>query len=115
MGRHPDLTAVFGLNDMMAVGVLTALRDDLGRRIPDEVSVVGFDDVPLTHDVRPALTTVHLPLEEIGAQGMRFLLAEGAGASTLRVPARLVERASSGPPPTSVPTGRRRAAAADSS
>jgi LacI family transcriptional regulator len=106
LAEHPDLTAVFALNDMMAVGALTALRDDLGRKVPDEVSVVGFDDVPLTRDLQPPLTTVHLPLEEIGAQGMRFLLAERVvGASTLRVPARLVERASSGP----APARRRRA------
>src|SRR6185295_17874078 len=96
-GRHPELTAVFALNDMMAVGALAALRDDLRRRVPGDVSVVGFDDIALTVDVRPQLTTVHLPLEEIGARGMRFLLDERrAGARTTHIPARLVERASSG-------------------
>jgi LacI family transcriptional regulator len=59
--------------------------------------VVGFDDVPLTRDLHPPLTTVHLPLEEIGEHGMRFLLDERAGVATVRVPARLLERASSGP------------------
>jgi LacI family transcriptional regulator len=97
MHRHPDLTAVFALNDMMAVGALVALRDDLGRSVPDDVSVVGFDDVPLTRDLHPPLTTVHLPLEEIGERGMRYLLGARAGADTVRVPGVLLERASSGP------------------
>ena len=110
MRRQPDLTAVFALNDMMAVGALAALRDDLGRAVPGEVSVVGFDDVPLTRDLQPPLTTVHLPLEEIGAQGMRFLIAERMGASTLRVPAQIVERASSGPAAAVRSRGRRRSA-----
>jgi LacI family transcriptional regulator len=99
-GRFPDLTAVFAVNDAMAVGVLAALRDDLRRRVPDDVSVVGFDDIPLTRDVRPALTTIHLPLEEMGEHGMRFLLDEHrAGVRTVRVPAHLVARDSSGPAP----------------
>ncbi len=106
MRRNTDVTAIFALNDMMAVGALVALRDDLGRTVPDDVSVVGYDDVPLTRDLHPPLTTVHLPLEEIGEHGMRLLLADRFGASTIRVPARLVERASSGPPPR-VRSGRR--------
>ena len=102
--RHPDLTAVFALNDMMAVGALTALREDLGRSVPREVSLVGYDDIPLTRDTYPALTTVHLPLEEIGEHGMRLLLHELDGP--VRVPARLVERGSSGPAPA-LRAGRR--------
>ena len=98
MARCPDLTAIFALNDMMAVGVLNALRDDLHLSVPGDVSVVGFDDIPLTEDLQPSLTTVHLPLEEIGAQGMRLLLGDRPGTTrTVRIPARLVERASSGP------------------
>jgi LacI family transcriptional regulator, galactose operon repressor len=112
MRRHPDLTAVFALNDMMAVGALVALRDDLGRSVPDEVSVVGFDDVPLTRDLHPPLTTVHLPLDEIGELGMRFLIEDRAALSTVRVPATLVRRASSGPPPTVRPARRPRAPSA---
>jgi len=64
--------------------------------VPGDVSVVGYDDIALTVDLRPALTTVHLPLEEIGAYGMRFLLDERRTAvRTVRVPVRLVARASS--------------------
>jgi LacI family transcriptional regulator len=98
-GRCPDLTAVFALNDLMAVGVLAALREDLKLSVPDDVSVVGFDDIGLTVDVQPALTTVHLPLEEIGQYGMRLLLDEQrTGVRTVRIPASLVRRASSAPP-----------------
>jgi LacI family transcriptional regulator len=101
MARYPDLTAVFALNDAMAIGALAALRDDLRRAVPDDVSVVGFDDIAPAQDVRPALSTVHLPLEEMGAQGMRFLLDESrAGIRTVQVPARLVPRDSSGPVPS---------------
>jgi LacI family transcriptional regulator len=99
LARHPEVTAVFALNDMMAVGALTALRDDLGRSIPNDVSVVGFDDIALTRDVQPALTTVNLPLEDIGVHGMRLLLDRPrVGLRTIRIPATLVERTSSGPP-----------------
>jgi LacI family transcriptional regulator len=99
--RNPDLTAIFALNDVMAVGALAALRDDLHLPVPDRVSVVGFDDIALTSDVQPALTTVHLPLEEIGQHGMRLLLDDqSSGLRTVRIPARLVARASSGPAPS---------------
>ncbi|MEU8138523.1 LacI family DNA-binding transcriptional regulator [Streptodolium elevatio] len=72
--RAPDVTAVVVLNDVMAAGVLAALRDDLGLRVPEQVSVVGFDDLPFAADLHPALTTVRLPLTEIGAQAMEMIL-----------------------------------------
>jgi LacI family transcriptional regulator len=98
LGRDPDLTAIFALNDVMAVGVLAALRDELKLSVPGDVSVIGFDDIALTTDVQPALSTIHLPLEEIGRHGMRLLLDEpAAGTRTVRVPARLVPRGSSAP------------------
>jgi LacI family transcriptional regulator, galactose operon repressor len=109
--RCPDLTAIFALNDMMAVGALAALRHDLDRAVPGDVSVVGFDDIACTQDLHPPLTTVHLPLEDIGEQGMRFLLSDnGPEMRTLRVPASLVQRESSGPAPKVRPVRRRRSA-----
>jgi LacI family transcriptional regulator len=99
--RNPELTAVFALNDVMAVGALAALRDELRLPVPDKVSVVGFDDIALTSDVQPTLTTVHLPLEEIGQHGMRLLLDDqSTGPRTVRIPARLVARGSTGPSPS---------------
>jgi LacI family transcriptional regulator len=97
--RMPEVTAVFALNDPTAVGVMAALRDELGRRVPDEVSVVGFDDVPAALDVTPTLTTVRLPLEEMGERAMRLLLdAPGHAPRTVRIKAEVVARASTAPP-----------------
>jgi len=97
--RMPEVTAVFALNDPTAVGVMAALRDELGRRVPEEVSVVGFDDVPAALDVTPTLTTVRLPLEEMGERAMRLLLdAPGHAPRTVRIKAEVVARASTAPP-----------------
>jgi LacI family transcriptional regulator len=100
LARRPDLTAVLALNDGMAAGALAALRDDLGRSVPGDVSVVGFDDLPYAADLHPALTTVGLPLEEAGARAMDLIIDADArlAARTVEVPARLVVRASTAPP-----------------
>ena len=55
--RRPDLTAVFAGNDTIAIGVLSAARA-LGRRVPEDLSVVGFDDLPFAPCLTPALTTI---------------------------------------------------------
>ncbi|MEU6059651.1 LacI family DNA-binding transcriptional regulator [Streptomyces sp. NPDC047097] len=75
--REPGLTALVAANDTVALGVCAALRDQ-GLRIPDDVSVAGFDDLPFSVDAVPALTTVRLPLHEAGARAGR--LATGAEA-----------------------------------
>ncbi|MEU1331722.1 LacI family DNA-binding transcriptional regulator [Streptomyces sp. NPDC005865] len=69
--RAPDLTAVVAANDTVALGACAALRDK-GLRIPDDVSVAGFDDLPFSIDAVPALTTVRLPLHEAGARAGRI-------------------------------------------
>ncbi|MGW6919121.1 LacI family DNA-binding transcriptional regulator [Kitasatospora sp. NPDC054939] len=84
LAGDPGITAVLALNDVMAAGVLTAVQDDLGRAVPDEVSVVGFDDVPFAVDLRPSLTTVRLPLEEAGERAVQ-LIADGV-APTRQAP-----------------------------
>ncbi|MEO0964265.1 MAG: LacI family DNA-binding transcriptional regulator [Planctomycetota bacterium] len=63
--RHPDLTAIFAANDKMALGAMHYVQH-LGRRVPQDVSIVGFDDIPHTAFVTPALTTIHTPLYEVG-------------------------------------------------
>ncbi|WP_029136072.1 LacI family DNA-binding transcriptional regulator [Nakamurella lactea] len=66
-GLDPDtVDAVFAVNDVMAVGAIAALAEH-GYRVPRDVAIAGFEDVPMLRDIRPALTTVKLPLEEIGA------------------------------------------------
>ena len=70
---QPELTALFCYNDLVAVGALQACAD-LGRRVPDDVAVVGFDDIPLAALVTPALTTCRVPRYELGVHAMRLLL-----------------------------------------
>lgn len=69
-------TAVFAATDMVAAGVLLALRE-AGVRVPEEVSVVGYDDIPLATNVVPALTTVRVPTEELGRTAVRLALHPG--------------------------------------
>jgi LacI family transcriptional regulator len=71
--RHPGLTAIFALDDLMAYGTLAAARD-LGRSVPGDLSVVGFDDVPGAADVWPPLTTVRLDLASLGARVLALAL-----------------------------------------
>ena len=66
-------TAIFASNDAMAMGAMDAVRSR-GLRIPEDVSIVGFDDVPQAAWVRPALTTVHQPLEQMGRVATQMLL-----------------------------------------
>ena len=70
---QPQLTALFCYNDLVAVGALQACID-LERRVPDDLSVVGFDDIPLAALVTPPLTTCRTPRYELGANAMRLLL-----------------------------------------
>jgi LacI family transcriptional regulator len=69
---HPP-TAIFASNDVMAMGVIDAVRSR-GLRIPDDISILGFDDIPQAQNVRPALTTVRQPLEKMGRVATQMLL-----------------------------------------
>jgi LacI family transcriptional regulator len=88
---------VFAQNDLMAVGVLDALRE-AGRRVPDDVAVIGFDDIPIAAHTQPALTTVRQPSREMGEAAARMLLSRLQGAELptepLIVPTSLVIRES---------------------
>jgi LacI family transcriptional regulator len=66
-------TAIFVSNDVMAMGVMDAVRSR-GLRIPDDISILGFDDIPQAQNVRPALTTVRQPLEKMGRVATQMLL-----------------------------------------
>jgi DNA-binding LacI/PurR family transcriptional regulator len=70
----PDLDAVFVAADLMAFGALRALRE-AGRRVPEDVAVVGFDDAPIARQADPPLTTVFQPVEEMGRQMARLLVS----------------------------------------
>jgi transcriptional regulator, LacI family len=88
-------TAIFACNDMMAVGALCALHE-AGLRVPEEVSVVGFDDIPLASYTVPRLTTVAQPAQEIGRVAVEKLIERlqnrDAPANHVRLPVHLVER-----------------------
>ncbi len=73
LDRAPDLDAVFCANDLMAAGALQALRE-AGRRVPEDVAVVGFDDAPIAQSTQPPLTTVHQSPEEMGREMVALLL-----------------------------------------
>ena len=97
-----EFTAVFAANDLSAVGVLAALAES-GRRVPEEVSVVGFDDLRLAAYTSPPLTTIHQPAREIAQRATKLLLdlTHGRRVDRLRhlLEPRLVVRRSTAPPP----------------
>ncbi|MFC5831592.1 LacI family DNA-binding transcriptional regulator [Nonomuraea insulae] len=91
----PGLDAVFAANDLMAIGALRTLRES-GRRVPDDVAVVGFDDIEAALYTTPALTTVHSPMTDWATATVDLLLGlfEGGRNAPLLLPADLVVRES---------------------
>jgi LacI family transcriptional regulator len=101
MAERP--TAIFAGNDEMAAGVLHAARE-AGLRVPEDLSVVGFDDFQIASRVWPSLTTVHTPTHEVGRlAALKLIGRSGDGAASeqdlAKLMPHLVVRASSGPPP----------------
>jgi LacI family transcriptional regulator len=97
--EHPRTTATVTLNDDMAIGCLSVLRA-AGVAVPGRMSVTGFDDVAVAGDLFPGLTTVRLPMAEMGARAIQLALKEpGKRPRRQRMPARLVVRDSTGPAP----------------
>ncbi|MGO4461736.1 LacI family DNA-binding transcriptional regulator [Streptomyces sp. M-16] len=98
---HDRPTAIVCDDDILAAGACKAARR-LGLRIPEDLSVTGFDDLALATAVEPELTTVHLPAEQVGEQGMTALLSvlEGTPWTAPDIPVDLIVRDSSGPAPT---------------
>jgi DNA-binding LacI/PurR family transcriptional regulator len=95
------VTALFVANDQMALGALRALHER-GVRVPEEISVAGFDDIPEAAFFSPPLTTVRQDFKQLGLHSVRLLLArvrEGAAARSVTLPAELVPRASVSRPP----------------
>ncbi|MEU6601092.1 LacI family DNA-binding transcriptional regulator [Streptomyces flaveolus] len=95
--RHPDLDAVFAASDVMASGAVLELRA-AGRRVPDDVALIGFDDSIVARHIDPPLTSVRQPLEEMGRTMASLLLEEiaqrGTGQRGVVLPTELVVRAS---------------------
>lgn len=95
--RHPETTAVLAVSDQLALGALAAARA-IGRGVPDELSVVGFDDVPAASWSRPGLTTVRQPLLEKGEVAGRMLVDPDAPREVV-LPIELVVRGSTAAAP----------------
>lgn len=104
LSRPDRPTAIFAGSDLQALGVLRAARE-LGLRVPQDVSIVGYDDLPVAEWIGPALTTVRQPLREMAGTATRMLLglAEGKQPPNLRIDlaTELVVRQSTAPPPQS--------------
>ncbi len=104
LSRADRPTAIFAQNDLMAVATLRAALE-MGLRVPDDLSIVGFDDVEPASLVNPALTTVSQPLQEIGRLAVTVLFRQLAGetldARRVELSTRLVVRASTAPPGSS--------------
>ncbi|MET8745952.1 LacI family DNA-binding transcriptional regulator [Streptomyces sp. NPDC004728] len=100
LADRSDCTAVFAANDQMALGLLRALHER-GRKVPQDVSVIGFDDIPESGSFLPPLTTVHQDFAEVGRRCVESALRQvrqgGEERGTTLVPTRLVVRDSTAP------------------
>lgn len=103
LAADTTVTAAFAANDDMAIGLIRALRE-AGRRVPEDVSVVGFDDIPVADYISPRLTTMRQPFDAVARTGLELLVhaIEEPDAEPLPVidpPVELVLRDSTAPPP----------------
>jgi len=81
LAAHPRPTAVFAANDSMAIGALSALRE-AGVRVPEDVAVAGFDDIPMARYMSPPLTSVHVDISRLGERATERLLEEVRGSGS---------------------------------
>ncbi len=92
--RHPDIDGIFAYNDVVAIGAIQAVHG-VGRRVPDDVAIIGVDDIEMGSIVTPSLTSIRIDGERVGAEAMRVLLALTDRApveSPLVLPVELVVR-----------------------
>ena len=95
MERNTRATAVFAANDSMAIGALSAFRE-AGVRVPEDMALVGFDDIPIARFLAPPLTTVKVPIAELGRRGFAMLVDGDDAPRTARLDTQLVVRRSCG-------------------
>lgn len=99
MDRPAPPTAIVTATDQVAVGALSAAHA-LGVEVPGQVSIVGFDDIPMAGYTAPPLTTVHQPIEDIAEAAVQFVLDDPSPDHHAIFPTTLTVRATTGPPPT---------------
>jgi LacI family transcriptional regulator len=103
----PRPTAIFACNDTAAIGAMSALRG-AGLRVPDDIAVAGFDDIPISSFLRPSLTTVHVGINRVGVLAVETLLCALADRNAHQkehrmIPTTLALRGSCGCPEVSLP------------
>ena len=95
MQQRPEIRAYFGCNNDSAIGVVNAARD-LGLEVPRDISIIGFDDIDLAAEIKPALTTVHVPKQWLGKLGVQRLIERAQHGDqpplSITVATHLVER-----------------------
>jgi LacI family transcriptional regulator len=103
LSRNRAFTALFAYNDNSAVAAISVFQD-AGVRVPENVSVIGFDDIPLASYSNPTLTTVRQPLQKMGEIAARTLLDRIENRSKyvaeIAIEPELIVRQSTGPAPT---------------
>jgi LacI family transcriptional regulator len=97
--QHPELTALVCLNDRMAMGAIQQARV-MGRRVPDDLTIVGYDDIPMAAVFSPSLTTINQQASELGRVGARMLfeVLNGNRPEPVELPTYLMVRQSSAVP-----------------
>jgi LacI family transcriptional regulator len=99
LSTHPDIDGVFASNDLMAVGALRAIIKS-GRKVPEDVKVIGFDDIPLASTIIPELSSVKQPIYEIGTLAMESLMeminGNMDGVSQIELDVKVIGRESTG-------------------
>ncbi|HUN94848.1 MAG TPA: LacI family DNA-binding transcriptional regulator [Bradyrhizobium sp.] len=108
LNDHPDITAVICTTDTLSIGAIAEARK-MGISVPQQLSITGFDDVELSAQIDPPLTTISIPAAEIGRGAADYLINAIAGMpipKSVQLPYRLIIRASTAPPRIA-PAGRR--------
>jgi LacI family transcriptional regulator len=102
LARSEPPTAIFAVNDQSALGVIAAAREH-GLRVPRDLSVVGFDDIPMASQVHPPLTTIRQPFAQMGRAAVNTLLSQMENddsiAPRIVLPTELIVRQSTAPAP----------------
>lgn len=102
--RRPDLTAIVAANDLIALGCYRAVQE-AGREVPGDVSITGYNDIPLLDLMQPPLTSIRVPYRQMGLEAARTLLSMigpdpvSVGSAPIRLTPSLSVRASTAPPP----------------
>jgi LacI family transcriptional regulator len=103
LSRPDRPTAIFAANDLSAIAIIEVAQS-MGIRVPDELSVIGFDDIPEASGTTPPMTTIRQPMQRLGATAAGLLVSLMNGKELeethVRLPTRLVRRATTAPPPS---------------